>query len=479
MRAQADAVLRIYQESLGRSRREIEGRIRELESKVDKYKVVRGLALLVERRGTFTRREGPEPAVLRRHLFDVTKGGAITPEERDRVLARVAPEFGLPPRALTEQLWSDLEEEEVLRSLPALDPGDLLRRFNLGQCQTLLFRATQMSLSFRTPEAYRLAVTRIKRQGLMFTSEPNPEGGGPFLRIEGVVSFLRSTERYGTRLAQLLPELLTLPGWALVSKVHYRDSFGKKRHLDFRLDEGMAEYLAVRAEEPPTEPVPVALEELARNAERQGVAVERSPSPVAVGGGLEYPDLVLTRGGASVYVEAVGYWSPAWLERKLQRTERTPAPYLVVAPKDLAVAAMLRHPRLIVPRAVGLSFADIQPYLPRGDTSEELPRKDLLPGSLVLPKGSVIRWEEVARSNRIPTSQARELLEERGFLCAAGTALDRKVFAEVRGEVRTALPEYPPVERVLQKWGLPPEFLPTLGFRLKWKGLEPVSVTEK
>ncbi|MGI0156171.1 MAG: DUF790 family protein, partial [Thermoplasmata archaeon] len=47
MLPQAEAVLRLYRDGIGRSRRELETRVRELESKVDRYKVIRGLALLV------------------------------------------------------------------------------------------------------------------------------------------------------------------------------------------------------------------------------------------------------------------------------------------------------------------------------------------------------------------------------------------------------------------------------------------------
>lgn len=481
MLPQAQAVLHLYQESVGRSRRAIEARVRELESKVDKYKVVRGLALLIERRCTFAQREGPPPGDVRRRLFDETKGAAVTPEERRAVLARLVPEFGMSPEGLAEHLWGDLEEEEVLRSVPALDPGDLLRRFNLGQCQTLLFKATQLSLTFGTSEAYREAVGRVKRRGLMFTAEASKEGDAPVLKLEGVVSFLRSTERYGTRLAQLLPDLLSLPGWSMVAKVLYRDSFGKKRHLDFRLDEGMAEYLGVPPADLEVAAFPSVLEGLAASAERAGFQVDRSPPPLAVGGGLEYPDLTLTRDGGSVFVEAVGYWSPAWLEKKLQRTESAPGPYVIVAPKDLSVAAGMEHPRLRVPKRAGLSLGDLKDLLPSVERPTEPPRRHLTSEALDIPPESVVAVAitVVARSNRIPTAQARELLEERGFLCAGGFALRREVLPQMRERVRSALPDLTDVERALQTWELSPAVLPALGFQVKWKGLEDAVVLEK
>ncbi|MGI0140723.1 MAG: DUF790 family protein, partial [Thermoplasmata archaeon] len=479
MLPQAEAALRIYQKGVGRSRRDIEGKVRELELKVDKYKVVRGLALLVERRCTFTPREGPPPAELRRRLFDSVTGAAVTPEERDAVIARLAPEFGLPPEVVTEHLWSDLEEEEILREVPSLDPAHLLRRFNLGQCQTLLFKADQMSLTFGTPEAYRPAVRRIKRRGLMFTAEAPTDGGDPVLRVEGVVSFLRSTERYGTRLAQLLPDLLSLPGWRLTAKVLYRDSTGRKRHLDFRLDEGMVEYLDITAEEPGEPGFPSVLEKLATSAEGAGFQVDRSPGPLAVGGGLEYPDLTIARDGMTVYVEAVGYWSPTWVERKLERTEKAAGSYLVVAPKSLAVSAGAEHPRLFISKTVGPSLANLRTFLPAPATAREYPRRNLAPEELGVPSGPALSVDVVARANRIPTSQTSELLEARGYLCSGGFAVRRDDLPKLREEVRSALPDLEHVEQALKTHGLSSAILSGLGFDVKWNGLESATVAER
>ncbi len=479
MLPQAEAALRIYRGGVGRSRRELGAQVRELEAKVDKYKVVRGLALLVERRCGFSPREGPSPTELRQRLFDATKGAAVTPEERAAILARLAPAVGLSPDRLANHLWSDLEEEEILRSIPELDPRDLLHRFNLGQCQTLLFKADQLSLSFGSPEAYRVAVGRIKRRGLMFTAEEAEDGALPVVRVEGVVSFLRSTERYGTRLAQLLPDLLSLPGWKLEAKVLYRDSSGRKRHLDFRLDEGMAEYLDVVAEDPGAPPFPPVLEGIAAAAERDGFVVDRSPPPLAVGGGLEYPDLTISRDGETTYVESVGYWSPPWVERKLERTEKASGPYVVVAPRDLSVAAGARHARLRIAKGKGLTLADLKPHLPGSASLEGLPRRDLAPEALVVLEDTILIVADVARTNRVPTEQARDLLAARGFACAGGWAIRREALAEILAGVRSALPHLERVERVLHKWSLSAAILPDLGFEVKWKGLESATVVER
>ncbi|MGI0151195.1 MAG: DUF790 family protein, partial [Thermoplasmata archaeon] len=468
MLPQAEAVLRLYRQGVNQSRRELERRTRDLEAKVDKYKVIRGLALLVERRCTFLPREGPPPGELRRRLFDTASGAAVTPEERAAVLLRLAPEFGLDPMSLADHLWADLEEEEALRVVPPMDPADLLRRFNLGQCQTLLFKATQMALTFGTAEAYRAAVSRVKRQGLMFTAEAPADGSAPILRVEGVVSFLRSTERYGTRLAQLLPNLLSLPGWTLTAKVLYRDSMGRKRHLDFRLDHGMAEYLDVKEEAPPAAPLSPAMEALAASAEQAGFQVERDPAPLAVGQGFEYPDLTLTREETPVYMESIGYWAPEWVRRKLLRTERTPGPYFVVAPKDGAVAAATEHPRLLVAGKQGVDLRVLQGALSRWE--ERIPDREIPGAALNVPDTPVVSIAKIARANHVRVRRAGELLQQKGYLCAEGLGIRPEAVPEVRDEIRAALPDFSDVETALKRWDLPAALLPTLGFSVRWRG---------
>ena len=70
----------------------------------------------------------------------------------------------------------------------------------------------------------------------------------------------------------------------------------------------------------------------------------------------------------------------------------------------------------------------------------------------------------MARAGRVPMAQAMELLDNRGFPCAAGFALRRELLPEVLARVRSALPDLERVERALREWDLSPTVLPDLGF---------------
>ena len=61
------------------------------------------------------------------------------------------------------------------------------------------------------------------------------------------------------------------------------------------------------------------VEKLARDLERLGIAVVRSPAAIASGRALVCPDLGVEVVGRVVWIEIVGFWTPEYLARKLAR----------------------------------------------------------------------------------------------------------------------------------------------------------------
>jgi hypothetical protein len=124
---------------------------------------------------------------------------------------------------------------------------------------------------------------------------------------------------------------------------------------------------------------------------------------------------------------------------------------------------------------------DLWPHLPGGEVPEEHPRRDLSPAALAIPTGAAVSVAiaAVAKANRCPTAQSRDLLEARGFVCAGGFALRRKALPQLRERVRAALPDLARVEQELQEVDLSAAILQALGFQVKCRGLEDAVVLEK
>jgi hypothetical protein len=473
----ADSVKQLYARSIGLRRREVEAKVREVEGQVQRYKVIRALALLVDRVSTFKQREGPDPVRVREVLFDSSSEPAITPEERERKLGEVAGKLDLSQGDTIKQMWADLEEEAILTHVPDIDPHDLITNFNLGQCQTLLFKANHLTVSFEGQDAYKEAIRRIKRMGLMFTALPGPP---PMLEVEGTLSFLHSTEKYGTTLAMLLPDLIALPGWRMEAKIVHTDAAGRRKTRNFILDSGVADYLGVSLEDaPPALPTPF-LTSLIGLLDESGLKVTKNPPPLVVGGGMEFPDLVVQGNGRVAYVEEIGYWSLEWVKRKLLRTEKSPHPYLIVASRALAVTKSLEHPRFIAGKKTGLDLDYVRrKVLPAWFPATE--EVEVGPSSLPAGVGDrdVHVISEIARSCGLRYPAAKKFLEERGYLCAWGFAIRRDALPRLREEVMGALPNLSSVEKVLERWSLSTAILPTLGLTVKWRGLEEATVVKQ
>jgi hypothetical protein len=62
-----------------------------------------------------------------------------------------------------------------------------------------------------------------------------------------------------------------------------------------------------------------AFEALARRQGVDGWLLEREPEPLLLDSGIFIPDFAFTRGQHRIYVEILGFWTPAYRERKIQK----------------------------------------------------------------------------------------------------------------------------------------------------------------
>ncbi len=124
----AEAVIGAYAPGrrLGEVRAEVEG-LEDLAPGADGYKLVRGLALLVERRCELA---SPPTAVpperAREAVFAVVNerfGGFASGADREVAIRAAAERLGVSPGELEESLWADSEKEVIVRSVDPPRPG--------------------------------------------------------------------------------------------------------------------------------------------------------------------------------------------------------------------------------------------------------------------------------------------------------------------------------------------------------------------
>jgi predicted nuclease of restriction endonuclease-like RecB superfamily len=138
-----------------------------------------------------------------------------------------------------------------------------------------------------------------------------------------------------------------------------------------------------------------AFEALARRQGVDGWLLEREPEPLLLESGIFIPDFAFTRGQHRVYVEILGFWTPAYRERKIQKLQQ------LQGRGDLLLA---------IPVESKEAFASILPLFPIVIYDNQLSATDVLQ---VLRK----RYDDFTeRLALIDPEQVRQRVREDGLL---------------------------------------------------------------
>src|SRR5580658_9671158 len=145
----AERLTQTYLAGIGAKKGAVLDRVREIEDEGYDFKLVRGLSTLLERRATFEVEGQIDPVEARNKVFTAASRARVTsPAEREDVLRSVSAGLGVTPEAVEKALFSDLDDELMLRDFRPFPSGEaLLRYYNLSLTQTLLFKSLRVEFS--------------------------------------------------------------------------------------------------------------------------------------------------------------------------------------------------------------------------------------------------------------------------------------------------------------------------------------------
>lgn len=289
-----------------------------------------------------------QPALLREAVFEAASRGRQ--RGRDSVLADVATGLGVPAAEIEQWLYRDIPSERRLEPLPVgVDPSCILRGYNLALAQGLMLRCEWVRVgatAHLTP-----LVRHARRQRLLCLVEREPAEPGSvmlepkehgaasdyrtWIHVSGPLSLFHHTTRYGRALAGWLPLIVRAPGWRLEASCCL-PGLQPRRFVASHRDPIDA------ADDQPLRPFDSNLEaafyrDLRREAGER-LVVLRETDPVQVGSAVMCPDFVLVDSETHlrVGVEIVGFWTPDYLQRKLDLLGKLPEPWVVCVDENLA-----------------------------------------------------------------------------------------------------------------------------------------------
>ena len=469
----ADELIEVYRNFVGKKKSEIDEIVAEFEHGLN-FKLVRGLRTLLERRCIFKSKFAVEPVVARRAVFEAASSKKITSgKEREEVIETVANKLNISVDDLEHSLWADMESEVVLDDFAPLKPEELLKSYNLSLAQTLLFKSTGMTISFRGN--YKEIFRAIKYFGLMYSPEGNK------VRIEGASSLLKLSERYGTSLAKLLPTIVNSEEWEIDAEIVIRRDTPKIYH--FVMDSGSKNLLMSKEKESKTT-FDSGIEErfynefLASPASK-GWELIREPDAVFTGKTVFIPDFKFKHKEMDVetYFEIVGFWTEDYIKRKLSKLRAMPFNMLVAIDKNLACFNSanfelgLNQPVILYTRKVPVG--EVVRYLMKIEREAIEEQVESFKGMQIKLEGDIVSIKDIAMRYNVGKEAVRACLNNPGYVVFKEIVVKKELLREIRDKL-SSIQLYVEARRIIEDNGLsnPGEVLAELGFKVKWKGLD-------
>jgi predicted nuclease of restriction endonuclease-like RecB superfamily len=361
----AERMLQVYRFGAGRKRQELHRAVWAIFADEEDCprRRIEGFCKLLDDVSTYQRDRGRKAATLRREVFHqaaayhplVRSVDRLFDHQEMQVKQEIAARLGRSWNEIEEDLFSDVVAYHRLVSFEGYpDASSLLARYNVAQVQAALFDA--VSLVIWATEDFKTILRYAKLARLMHTISRMADGRY-FFRFDGPASVLRQTRRYGAAMARFLPALIACRGWRLHAVVRTRWR-GKNVNLEMSWLDGLKSHL------PPPETFDSSVEETFAQrwaAEKHdGWQLVREGEILHRGQKVFVPDFVFRHDdGRTALMEIVGFWTPEYVQAKLETLHAFPDQRILLAVAERAGQRMLELPPAAIPFKTALSVSDV------------------------------------------------------------------------------------------------------------------------
>ena len=467
----AERMINVFEGCVGGRKALLADRLRRFEEEDFDYRLIRGLSTLLERRCLFEAESKLDPRVARSVVFEeASRRRVASVDERRMVIEECSVKLGVAPEELERSLWADLDEELILRRFDGLEPSKLIRWYNLSLAQTLLFKSLRME--FTVSEGWKEVFRALKRLGLMYSIE-----GDKRVAVDGPLSLLKMTERYGTALAKLLPYIVRAEDWWLKADVLSRR---RNRIYVFEARSGEAELEPI--DEVDAQLYDSGVEERfarAFNSLESGWRLRREPEPIQAGSHVLIPDFSFEKRGLKVYLEILGFWTQDYLERKVSKLNQIHGVDLIVAAdEELACSKLHKLQGNVIYYQKDVPLRPILDHLRKREEEalkkqvEELRRVELK------VDGEAATLDELASKHNTTPQAIRKIIEEagvKGYRLIGDYVVKEDKLEAIRRELESlGEASLTQAAAIIESYGFKDhqQILAALGYTVEWSGLD-------
>ena len=239
-----DTLIAVFKDHREKKRGPLNETVSDCEHLGYDFRMVRGIASVLESRSAFQSRSSIPPLEARRQVF--TEAAAVvvaSKDERQGVLEAVATRNGLTVEMLEDSLYADLDDEQYLVDFREPSSEELMRYYNYANMIALLAYSLRLEIRYRGSDEYlENLLKRIK----------TVEVSGA--HSKKAVIDLKPTRRLSQRAARiddLLSRVIAMPEWRLKANIKYPQRY--KTVCTFEIDHsGDGKLLAVDQSDPET-----------------------------------------------------------------------------------------------------------------------------------------------------------------------------------------------------------------------------------
>jgi predicted nuclease of restriction endonuclease-like RecB superfamily len=472
----ANHVIDTFKKGIGKKKRELQERLKLIEEGSADYRLIRGFSTLTERRCIFEVESSLTPSLARIEVFEESSKAKVSSlERRNKVIRKVAAKFQISEEDLEKALYSDIEGELILKNFNPINPEELLKKYNLALTQTLLFRSLKME--FSVSSNWKIIFRTIKRLGLMYSVEARDNSFK--VLVDGSLSLIRMTERYGTAIAKLIPQIFSSESWKISADVLGKN---KNRIYTFELESGInRDILASMEFEHHAELLYDSKieERFARsfNLYNSGWLLKREPEPLVADTQVLIPDFSFEKHGVKVYMEIVGFWTQDYLERKVKKLNSLVNVDMIVAVDESLKSSRVRKLQYqIIYFRKNVPIKPILTYLKKYEESIVEGDTEVLKSMVIKLKGEVTSIEDIASEcgiSRQSIERSIHRINFKGYRKIGDYFISERKLLKLDKKL-VKLKQLSEAFGVIDSYGIknPSQVLENLGYEIKWNGLD-------
>lgn len=331
----AEQLIGAFVQAVGQRRGDLDAELEDILGTGTSFLLHRGLAKLLRDRCTFETASPVPPEELRRAVFEAAaiarrQGSESGAFDRQAVLEPVAAARDLTVDAVEAGLFADLQDQQVLIDAQLPKARALLDRYNVALAQGVLLRARQLEIRVAGLSArdYEALFRQIRFHQLMH--RVSRDGDGWCIILDGPISALQSSGRYGLAMAKFLPTLLHFGGWTLEARL----AWGKRRRrylFHLSAAQALRPHTKLGGRWLPDE-VTALLPRITELA--PDWSVRAGDVLIDLGGlGVLVPDLVFehAESGRVAYLEIFGFWNKGAVSKRVRLLDKHGPSNVVVA----------------------------------------------------------------------------------------------------------------------------------------------------